>query len=213
MKTTASFLIPLLALCAAGCANIERSRDLANPAVPGKVLAEQVCSACHGVDGNTVSPAFPRLAEQPPQYIIKQLTDFRSHDRSDPPGPSYMWGVSRHLSDGQIAGLAEYFSKQTAKSGATADATLIAAGKEIYQNGLPKDNVPACSVCHGEKGQGNAGFPRLAYQHAQYVEKQLDVFQFTHARPGTPMEAVTHPLNASQTKALAAYLEAFPGAK
>src|SRR5690242_17436766 len=102
MHKTPLILAALLSLTGAACSNLERSRDLANPAVPGKVIAEQVCSACHGVDGNSTSPAFPRLAGQPATYIVNQLTNFRSHQRTDPAGSEYMWGLSRHLTDEQI---------------------------------------------------------------------------------------------------------------
>ena len=91
-----------------GCSNIERSRNLANPEVSAKTLAAQVCSNCHGLDGNSTSPAFPRLAGQQADYIVSQLNNFRDHQRIDPPGYQYMWGLSRHLSDEQIAGLAGY---------------------------------------------------------------------------------------------------------
>ncbi|MDE3106502.1 MAG: c-type cytochrome, partial [Acidobacteriota bacterium] len=81
-----------LSLLAAGCANLQHSRNVADPAVPAKVLAEQVCSTCHGLDGNPVSPAFPRLAAQTPAYLTSQLNNFRGHGRSDPAGSEYMWG-------------------------------------------------------------------------------------------------------------------------
>ena len=213
MKATAISIVLLVATVGAGCSNIERSRNLADPAVPGRVLAVQVCSACHGVDGNSISPNFPRIAAQQPSYIVKQLKDFRSHQRSDPPGPWYMWGISRYLTDEQIAGLAEYFSKQLALPNAVGDATLIAAGKEIYENGIAQEKVMACSGCHGAQGQGIETFPRLAYQHADYTVKQLEVFQFTQGRPDTPMESISHPLTGGDKKAIAAYLQAFPNAK
>ena len=213
MNATAISMVLLVAAAVAGCSNVERSRNLADAAVPGRVLAVQVCSECHGIDGNSVSPNFPRLAAQQPSYIVKQLKDFRSHQRSDPPGPWYMWGISRFLTDEQIAGLAEYYSTQTASPNAVGDAALIAGGREIYENGIPREKVLSCSGCHGAQGQGIENFPRLAYQHADYTEKQLGVFQFTQGRPGTPMESISHPLTGGDKKAIAAYLQAFPNAK
>ncbi len=122
-----------------------------------------------------------------------------------------MWGISHHLSDDQIKGLADYFSKQVAKkSDAPVDARLMAAGKEIYEKGVPGGDVIPCAACHGPKGQGIEAFPRLAYQHADYIAKQLDIFQNTQGRPGTPMEAITHPLTGANKEAIAAYLQAFP---
>jgi cytochrome c553 len=210
-KTVVILAVALIAV-ATGCSNIERSRNLADPGISAKTLAAQVCSNCHGLDGNSVSPAFPRLAGQQPDYIIGQLTNFRSRQRSDPPGYQYMWGLSRHLSDEQIAGLAEYYSKQVAQRAplTNLDEKQLAKGKTIFENGLPEEAVIACSACHGPTGQGLAAFPRLALQHADYLIKQLDVFQFTQGRPGTPMETIVHPLTGTDKAAIAAYLQAFP---
>ena len=212
MKQKYLLLAVAAAVIGSGCSNIERSRDLVDPAVPGRVLALQVCSICHGVDGNSIAPDFPRLAGQQAVYITNQLNNFRSHQRSDPAGTEYMWGLSHHLTDQQIAGLAEYYSKQTPQpSGlSAADPKLLAAGKEIYEKGVPEQNVIACVSCHGPKAQGIEAFPRLANQHADYIVKQLNVFQNTQGRPGTPMEYVVHPLTGENKDAIAAYLQAFP---
>lgn len=210
LKTTLP-LTAVFAFLVTGCSNLERSRDLANPAVSGSVLAVQVCSACHGVDGNSTSPQFPRLAGQQAAYLINQMNGFRSQQRLDPPGTEYMWGLSHHLTDQQIADLGDYYARQTArKANVTADPQLLAAGKEIFEKGIPEQNVIACSACHGPKAQGIEMFPRLAYQHADYVVKQLNVFQNTQGRPGTPMEAVVHPLTGEHKQAIAEFLQAFP---
>ena len=212
MKFSPILLSITLALLGVGCSNIEHSRNLGDPNVSAKTLAEQVCSNCHGVDGNSISPAFPRLAGQQPAYIVSQLTNFRSHQRLDPPGPEYMWGLSRHLTEAQIAGLGEYYSKQAPHraSSSGVDPKLLAAGKDIFENGVPAENVIACMACHGPKGQGIEAFPRLAFQHSDYILRQLDVFQNTQGRPGTPMDAVVHPLTSANKDAIAAYLQAFP---
>src|SRR5664279_2206343 len=104
-----------IAICLAGvaaCANLPRSRDLANPDVHGKVLAQQVCSNCHGVTGISISPNIPILAGQQEAYLVAQLKDFRKQSRRDPAGFEYMWGISRSLTDNQIDELAKYFSAQ-----------------------------------------------------------------------------------------------------
>ncbi|HXN09805.1 MAG TPA: c-type cytochrome, partial [Steroidobacteraceae bacterium] len=102
MRCLPLILAAAFGVAAAGCTSLDRSRDLGNPAVPGTALAEQVCSLCHGVDGNSVSPAFPRLAGQQATYLKNQLVGFRSHHRADPAGTEYMWGLSHHLTDQQI---------------------------------------------------------------------------------------------------------------
>jgi cytochrome c553 len=211
MRSRYFVLTLAVVIVGAGCSNIDRSRDLADPKVPALSLAQQVCSNCHGVDGNSVSPAFPRLAGQQADYITAQLTNFRSKQRSDPAGEFYMWGLSRHLTDEQIAGLAEYYSKQVPRRAAVAaDPKLLATGKDIFENGVPDQNVLACATCHGPKARGIGTFPALSYQHADYIVKQLNVFQNTQGRPGTPMEFVTHPLSGGNKEAIAAYLQAFP---
>ena len=212
MNKTFLSLVCGLAILTAGCSSLDRSRNLADPNVPGKTLAEQVCSNCHGIDGNPTSPAFPRLAGQQVDYIVNQLNNFRGHQRLDPPGYQYMWGLSRHLTDEQIADMAQYYAHQQARrdpANAT-DPKVLAKGKQILEQGLPEENVIACMACHGPSAQGMAAFPRLAYQHADYILKQLNIFQNTQGRPGTPMDAVVHPLTGDDKAAVAAYLQAFP---
>jgi cytochrome c553 len=210
MKVTDLVWLAVLGICAAGCTNLERSRDLGNPDVPPVVTAQQVCSNCHYVDGNSVSPNFPRLAAQPKGYLVAQLENFRSHRRSDPAGYEFMWGLTRSLTDQQIEGLAEYFSAQTAKPNAAVDPALLPLGKQIFEQGVPAKATPPCIACHGPRGQGLASFPRLAYQHHDYLMKQLHVFQETEGRPGTPMKQVTHQMSDEEIDAVAAYLQAFP---
>jgi cytochrome c553 len=212
MKGMRVTVAALLCMLASGCSNVERSRDLGNPDVPAAVIAVQVCSACHGMDGNSVSPNFPRLAGQQASYLVSQLENFRSHQRGDPEGFEYMWGITRKLTDAQIAGLADYYSKQTPihEKVTNVDPKVVAAGKEIFEKGVPEQNVIACQACHGAKAEGIGAFPRLAYQHGDYILKQLYVFQYTQGRPGTPMELIAHPLTGENKEAVAAYLQAFP---
>jgi cytochrome c553 len=211
MKTSLLLLAAAIAALGFGCTNLERSRSFANPNVRPAVTAAQVCSNCHAVDGNAESPNFPRLAGQQPAYLVAQLTNFRSHQRSDPEGFFYMYGISQKLSDEQIKGLAEYFSQQVAKPvPGKVDALKMAEGKVIYEKGIPAKEVSPCVACHGPKGEGMATFPRLAYQHQSYLVSQLDVFQDNKGRPNTPMTQVAHSLSPREMQAVAAYLQAFP---
>ena len=209
MKHVHLVLALLAAGLAAGCANPQRSRDLANPNVPAAVLAQQVCSNCHGVDGTSISPNFPNLAAQTPEYIVGQLKEFRSHHRADPAGFEYMWGISRSLSDQQIEGLAAYFATKPARHRQPeADPKLAEAGKAIFTGGIPAKNIPPCASCHGPQGQGNATFPRLANQHVDYVIKQLLVFQRTDERPkGAIMKTIVHDLSPEDVRDVAAYVQ------
>ncbi|MGZ5156345.1 MAG: c-type cytochrome [Caldimonas sp.] len=200
------------AAAAAGCANPERSRDLANPNVAATTLAQQVCSNCHGLTGVAVSPNFPNLAGQTEPYVIAQLTVFKSHGRFDPAGFEYMWGLSRSLTERQINGLAAYYAGQApARQEIEGDRTRLQAGKAIFESGVPATGVPACTGCHGAQGQGNATFPRLAGQHADYLVKQLIVFQRTDERPeGVIMKTVAHELTPENVRDVASYLQALP---
>jgi cytochrome c553 len=210
MKTAAISACLFLATVAAGCTNIERSRNLADPAVPGRVLALQVCSNCHGADGNSVSPNFPRLAGQTEPYLIEQLMSFRSRGRADPAGFIYMWGLSKNLTDEQIKGLATYFAAQkpSAILYPSGKPSLVGRGKALYDGGVPAKNIPPCAVCHGGDGQGAAQFPRIASQHADYLIKQLGAFRRAANRPdGGVMKDISHDLTGDDIAAVAAYAE------
>jgi cytochrome c553 len=213
MKSATFVLVAAVAALSAGCANPERSRDLANPKVSATTLAQQVCSNCHGMTGSAVSPNFPNLAGQMEPYIVAQLNGFKSHGRRDPAGFEYMWGLSRSLTDEQIKGLAAYYASQSPVSQPIeGDRGRFEAGKSIFDTGVADKGVPACSTCHGPEGKGNATFPRIAGQHADYLIKQLIVFQRTDERPeGSMMKVVAHELTLQNIRDVAGYLQAMPG--
>jgi len=215
MKFAPLALLAAAAALSAGCGNLERSRDLANPNVSATTLAQQVCSNCHGVTGNAVSPNFPNLAGQGEPYFVAQMNGFKSHGRHDPAGFEYMWGISRSLTEAQIAGLATYYSSQPpAQQTAEGAPGRLEAGKTIFDKGVPDKSVPACAGCHGAHGEGLATFPRLAGQHADYLVKQLAVFQRTDDRPeGGIMKTVAHELTQQDIVDVAGYLQALPGLK
>lgn len=194
----------------AACANNDRSRDVANPAVTGTTLAQQVCSNCHGVTGNAISPNFPNLAAQTEPYLVAQLSAFKGHARQDPAGFEYMWGLSRSLTETQINALAAYYAGQTpARQPLEGAPSQIDAGKAVFENGIPAANVPACSSCHGAQAQGVGAMPRLAGQHADYLMKQLAIFQRTDERPdGAVMKVVAHGLTEQNIGDVSAYLQA-----
>lgn len=199
----------LLAVTSA-CSNVERSRDVGNPAVSAEVTAKQVCSTCHGMSGNAASPNFPRLAGQRAAYLEEQLKNFRDKHRTDKEGQQYMWGLSSKMNDEQIKGLAEYFSKQVPEPNATAPTPSLVEGRSIFESGIPDKGIPACSSCHGQNGEGIATFPRLAGQHQNYVIKQLKVFKETDGRPGTAMDPIVGKLEPGEISAVAAYVQSLP---
>ncbi|OXI24273.1 c-type cytochrome [Burkholderia sp. AU15512] len=210
MNKVAHIVSLAMVLAGAGCHDLERSRQVDNPAVSGKTIALQVCSNCHGATGVSVSPMFPKLAGQRKEYLVDQLTDFKSHARADPNAKRFMWGFT-HLTDAQIDELATYFSSQPAVLGEADDRALIDAGRAIFVGGLPDKGVAACIGCHGQHGEGVSGFPRLAGQHADYVRKQLAIFRETDTRPrGAIMKSVCANMTEQDMRAVAAFVEAFP---
>lgn len=211
MREIPLILALTLAVLGSGCTSTERSRSLGDPNVSAKTIALQVCSNCHGVSGISVSPNFPTLAAQQEVYLTAQLKSFKSHNRSDPAGFEYMWGISAHLTDDQIQGLATYYAAQQPRTGMPASLTRMSEGQMIFEKGIPANNIPACATCHGQNAQGNQQFPRLAGQHADYLIKQLKVFQRTDERPeGSIMKGIAHSLTTENMQNVAAYLEAMP---
>ena len=132
------------------------------------------CMACHGADGNSLNPVWPKLAGQHAQYITKQLKEFKGGTRTDP----MMAPMAAPLSDEDMADLAAYFSSQKRSAG-TAAAEQVELGQKIFRAGNAKSGVTACSACHGPTGSGNpaADFPSINSQQAPYVEKALKDFR------------------------------------
>ncbi|MDG9669140.1 c-type cytochrome [Hahella sp. CR1] len=133
-----------------------------------------VCAACHGADGNSAVPNFPKLAGQGERYLIKQIHDIKSGNRAVPE----MAGLTDNLSDQDIEDIAAYFASQPATVGSASEASLE-KGESLYRAGNAAKGIPACSGCHSPNGAGNfpAGFPRLSGQHSDYVAKQLQNFR------------------------------------
>lgn len=170
-----------------------------------KALATGVCSACHGPEGNSVSPVFPRLAGQQSAYIVLQLDAFRNHERGDPNARAYMWGMSSQLTDSTIKSLADYYAAQKPAPGEQGDKALMAEGAKIYTQGIAAQSVPACASCHGASGEGAGAFPRLAGQHTDYLVAQLEGFQ-SGTRANAPIMAnVVRSMSREQIKAAATY--------
>ena len=206
-----NLLLAIVGACVvAGCSSLSRSRNLGNPDVSGHTLAQQVCSNCHGLTGVAVSPNVPNLAAQQKTYLVAQLTQFRDHSRRDPFAVRYMWGISRSLTDKQIAELADYYAAQKPAAAAELAASdKAAAGRAIFTAGLADQGVPACSTCHGSDGGGNATFPRLAGQHSDYLIKQLSNLGATDDRPGSSvMKPVASKLRREDMVNVASYLQA-----
>ena len=143
--------------------------DPVGDAAAGKDKAV-TCSACHGADGNSAAPTFPKLAGQGQKYLLKQMRDIRDGAR---PVPT-MVGQVDNMSDQDLADIAAFYESQPASGGQT-DPDLLALGAQVYRSGVMERGVAACTACHSPTGKGNApaGFPALAGQHAEYTAAQL----------------------------------------
>jgi cytochrome c553 len=168
-------------------------------------LIRKECSTCHGARGISVSPTFPNLAGQQAPYLDAQLKAFRDRSRADPHAQAFMWGMAAQLTDDTIKHIADYFASQPPAAGTRADPAEIAAGRKIYEEGLPAQNVPACQSCHGNQAQGNGPFPRLAGQHRGYLEKQLEAFA-ANLRANPIMHENSKNLTALQISQVAGFL-------
>jgi cytochrome c553 len=168
-------------------------------------LVAKECSTCHGPKGISVSSTFPNLAGQQAEYLEAQLKAFRDRSRADPHAQAFMWGMAAQLTDSTIKEIAGYFASQPPATGGTADPAEVAAGKKIFDEGVPAQDVPACQACHGDKGQGNGAFPRLAGQHRNYLEKQLEAFA-SNLRANEIMHENSKNLTALQISEVAAFL-------
>lgn len=167
----------------------------------------QVCSSCHGTEGRSISPTFPRLAGQRQEYLTVQLKAFRDHTRADPHAHTYMWGMAARLTDTTIDGLATYYAAQAPAKGSPGDAAEMAAGQKIFETGIPGEDVPACNACHGDKAEGADAIPRLAGQHRSYLEGQLSAFA-SNARANEVMHENSKNLTPEQIKQVSVFLAA-----
>lgn len=171
-------------------------------------VAAQVCSSCHGPRGDSISPGFPKIGGQRADYLEAELKAFRDRTRADPMAQAYMWGMTSQLSDDMIKELAAFYSGQKPPKGKTGDPKLVQAGKSIFEGGIPQAKVPPCSTCHGPNAEGNAGFPRLAGQHAEYLVKQLVLFKSSQRAGGNAvlMHNISTEMSFDQMEAVAAFL-------
>ncbi len=162
------------------------------------------CALCHGPEGESASAIYPRLAGQHPEYMVKQLQDFRDGRRAS----DTMTEMAKDLSDGEIEALARFFASKRAKPRKPGDADLAAIGRYIYTKGNRYSGVPDCASCHGPAAHGTHQLPRLAGQHPAYLEAQLKEF---HKRARTNDNAVMHTIASKLTELEIAGVSAYLG--
>lgn len=151
----------------------------AQDAAKAQQIAGQVCAACHAADGNSIAATNPKIAGQIPEYLHKQLSDFKGQGGKKPLRESaIMAPMVANLSDADMKNLAAFYSGQQIKPAVASDKDLAALGQKIWRGGNPATGVPACAGCHGPSGAGiPAQYPRLSGQFAEYIAAQLKLFR------------------------------------
>jgi len=169
-------MLPLIARTAL---TVVVGTSAAQNAARGQRIAGQVCAACHAADGNSVAATNPKIAGQFPEYLQKQLGDFKPEPGQKPARESaVMTAMAANLSDDDIQSLAAYYAGQKLRPASAADKDLAALGQKIWRGGIAASGTPACGGCHGPAGAGiPAQYPRLAGQFAEYVAAQLKGFK------------------------------------
>jgi cytochrome c553 len=183
----------LIAAAPAGAADEKRVEEI----VQGK------CFLCHGVDGESSSPVFPRLSGQNAAYVARQLADYRSGKRRS----TAMQPMVEDLTAADFAALGAWYASRPTQVHEVADPELAQVGRFVYLRGNPYSGVAACATCHGPAGQGTETLPRVAGQHAQYTENQLRQFdKRERTNDNAVMHAIASKLTELEVKAVASYL-------
>ncbi len=214
MKLRASLLMiaallaaPVMSSLAAETAPAAAPAAKAAPAKPdlaaGEAKFTAVCAACHGADGNSGSPANPKLSQQHPEYIAKQLAEFKSGKRANP----VMQGLAAGLSDADMKNISAWLATQKAKPGFAKDKDLVTLGERIWRGGIADRNIAACAGCHSPNGAGiPSQYPRLSGQHADYTVAQLTAFRDGVRKNSVQMTQVAAKLNDREIRAVADYI-------
>ncbi len=204
MKLIATFTVAA-ALAATVLSSV--AGEAAAPAKPdlakGEASFAGVCAACHAPDGNSLIPVNPKLAQQHPEYIIKQLTEFKAGKREN----AVMNGMAAALSESDMRNIAYWVSSKKATPGAAKEKEWVLLGEKIYRGGIADRQIPACAGCHSPNGAGIPGqYPRLSGQHADYAAVQLTAFRDGIRKNSVQMTQVAAKLNDREIKAVADYI-------
>jgi cytochrome c553 len=206
MKLIAHLLLAA-ALAVPALSNAAQEAPAAAPAkadpAKGEAKFATVCVACHAADGNSAIPVNPKLAQQHPQYLAKQLQEFKSGKRNNP----VMTGFASTLSDEDIKNITAWLAAQKAKPGFAKDKDLVVLGERIYRGGIAERQIAACAGCHSPTGAGiPSQYPRLSGQHADYTSAQLTAFRDGVRKNSPQMAQVAAKLNDREIRAVADYI-------
>ncbi|MGB4059245.1 MAG: c-type cytochrome [Burkholderiaceae bacterium] len=200
MKLFASYL----GAAALAAVSFAAQAQTAKPDVAkGAALYGQVCVACHAADGNSNTPVNPKLAQQHPEYLVKQLQEFKSGKREN----AVMKGFASALSDADMRNVAYWLASQKATTGVATQKDLVSFGERIYRGGIPDRQIAACTACHAANGSGiPAQYPRLSGQHAEYTASQLVSFRDGVRKNNAQMAGVAAKMNDREIKAVSDYI-------
>lgn len=181
--------------------------DAAAPAkhdlAKGEASFAGVCAACHAADGNSLIPENPKLAQQHPEYLVKQLTEFKAGKREN----AIMLGMSAALSEEDMKNISYWLASKKATPGAAKEKDLVLLGEKIYRGGIADRQIPACAGCHSPNGAGiPSQYPRLSGQHAGYAVAQLTAFRDGVRKNNLQMTDIAAKLNDREIKAVAEYI-------
>jgi cytochrome c553 len=210
LMMAALLAVPAMSAFAAGEAAPAPAAPAAAAPAPAKLDLAQgsskfaaVCASCHGTDGNSAVPANPKLAQQHPEYLVKQLQEFKAGKRASP----VMQGFAAQLSDADMKNVSYWVGSQKAKAGFAKDKELVALGERIYRGGIAERQVAACAGCHSPNGAGiPSQYPRLSGQHADYTDAQLKAFRDGPRKNSLQMAQIAAKLNDREIKAVADYI-------
>ena len=179
----------------------------AGPAKPdlakGEASYAAVCAACHAADGNSTTVANPKLAQQHPEYLTKQLQEFKSGKRAN----AIMSGMVATLTDDDMRNISAWLATKQATPGFAKDKAMVTLGERIYRGGIADRNIAACAACHSPNGAGiPVQYPRLAGQHADYTASQLVQFRDGVRNNSVQMTGVAAKLNDREIKAVSDYI-------
>ena len=193
----------LLATCAASVMANESQPAAKADVAKGEAISNGVCVSCHTNDGSRGSPANPILQGQHPEYLAKQLSEFKAGKRVN----AIMKGFATTLSEQDMKNVAAYYAGKKAKSGFAKNKDLATLGEKIYRGGIADRNIPACSGCHSPSGAGMpAQYPRLAGQHGDYIQAQLTAYRGGVRNNNIQMTGVAAKLNDREIQAVSDYI-------
>lgn len=179
----------------------------AGDAAKAVTLSANLCASCHGEDGNSAVPLFPKLAGQQAVYLLRELKDYKSGKRAS----EVMGPIVAGLSEEDLANLAAFYASQKPAPGTVTEPSLLPVGKTLYLKGNDQSGIPTCESCHEVDGAGSGKFPRVAGQNVEYTLEQFRLYAAGKRTNGTRvMKTIAERMTEQETRAVAEYMASMP---